>query len=137
MDGFAASTGLVVLATTNHPERLDPALLDRPSRFDRKFYFELPAPSERERYLLGWNAEFEPEMRFCCTALIQQLVALTEGFSFAYLKELILSSMMQWVQTSQPGTMDEVIVERAHVLRSQMSSMMAKATAADEEDNDE
>ncbi len=138
MDGFAANTGLVVLATTNHPERLDPALLNRPSRFDRKFYFELPAPPERERYLQRWNEEFEPEMRFCSAALVPRIVALTEGFSFAYLKELILSSMMQWVQTSQPGAMDAVIIERAHVLRSQMSSMSLETTAvADEEDNDQ
>jgi len=40
LDGFHPNNGLVVLATTNHPEKLDPAILDRPSRFDRKYYFE-------------------------------------------------------------------------------------------------
>ncbi len=122
LDGFAANTGLVVLATTNHPERLDPALLDRPSRFDRKYYFELPAPRERERYLRCWNADFEPEMRMP-EALVPQLVGLTKGFSFAYLKELLLSSMMQWINSPQPGAMGAVMAERAVVLRSQMSSM--------------
>src|SRR5205085_9034892 len=43
LDGFAANIGIVTLATTNHPERLDPSILDRPSRFDRKYPFDLPA----------------------------------------------------------------------------------------------
>ncbi len=41
VDGFDTNTGVVVLATTNHPDRLDPAIVDRPCRFDRKWYFDL------------------------------------------------------------------------------------------------
>jgi hypothetical protein len=55
MDGFAANTGVVVLATTNYPEKLDSAILDRPSRFDRKYYFELPAAAERRAFIEMWN----------------------------------------------------------------------------------
>ena len=47
LDGFSANTGVAVLATTNHPEKLDTAILERPSRFDRKYYFNLPAEPER------------------------------------------------------------------------------------------
>jgi cell division protease FtsH len=46
MDGFDAATGVVVLAATNRPEILDPALL-RPGRFDRQV--EIPLPNLRER----------------------------------------------------------------------------------------
>src|SRR5690349_12665 len=46
LDGFHSNTGVVVLATTNHPEKLDSSILDRPSRFDRKYYFQLPAEAE-------------------------------------------------------------------------------------------
>ncbi len=46
MDGFDPSTGVVVLAATNRPEILDPALL-RPGRFDRQV--EIPLPNQRER----------------------------------------------------------------------------------------
>src|SRR5438445_13571573 len=46
MDGFDPSTGIVVLAATNRPETLDPALL-RPGRFDR--HVEIPLPNLRER----------------------------------------------------------------------------------------
>ena len=46
MDGFDPATGVVVLAATNRPENLDPALL-RPGRFDRQV--EIPLPNLRER----------------------------------------------------------------------------------------
>ena len=46
MDGFDPATGVVVLAATNRPETLDPALL-RPGRFDRQV--EIPLPNQRER----------------------------------------------------------------------------------------
>ena len=46
MDGFDPATGIVVLAATNRPEMLDPALL-RPGRFDRQV--EIPLPNLRER----------------------------------------------------------------------------------------
>jgi cell division protease FtsH len=46
MDGFDPATGVVVLAATNRPEILDPALL-RPGRFDRQV--EIPLPNLRER----------------------------------------------------------------------------------------
>jgi cell division protease FtsH len=46
MDGFDATSGVVVLAATNRPETLDPALL-RPGRFDRQV--EIPLPNLRER----------------------------------------------------------------------------------------
>ena len=49
LDGFAANTGVVALATTNHPERLDASILDRPSRFDRKYHFDIPGPAEASR----------------------------------------------------------------------------------------
>jgi len=46
MDGFDAATGVVVIAATNRPEVLDPALL-RPGRFDRQVM--IPLPTQRER----------------------------------------------------------------------------------------
>ncbi len=42
LDGFAANIGIVTLATTNHPERLQSAILEPSSRFDRKYPFGLP-----------------------------------------------------------------------------------------------
>src|SRR3954465_3882139 len=55
MDGFDPTAGVVVLAATNRPETLDPALL-RPGRFDRQV--EIPLPNLRERTsILGVHAK--------------------------------------------------------------------------------
>ncbi len=50
MDGFDSATGIVVLAATNRPEVLDPALL-RPGRFDRQITIPLPNLAERQAIL--------------------------------------------------------------------------------------
>jgi cell division protease FtsH len=50
MDGFDSSTGVVVMAATNRPEVLDPALL-RPGRFDREVEIALPNQAERAAIL--------------------------------------------------------------------------------------
>lgn len=50
MDGFEDNTGVIILAATNRPESLDPALL-RPGRFDRRVPVELPDPKGREDIL--------------------------------------------------------------------------------------
>ena len=50
MDGFDAGKGVVILAATNRPETLDPALL-RPGRFDRRIPVELPDQQGREAIL--------------------------------------------------------------------------------------
>jgi len=119
LDGFAANTGIVTLATTNHPEKLDPAILNRPSRFDRKYHFDLPGPEGRREYLGLWNGQLQPAMRLEEPAL-QRLAARTVDFSFAYLKELVLSSMMRWINS--PGDMEKLMEAQVVVLREQMSS---------------
>jgi hypothetical protein len=120
MDGFAANTGVLALATTNHPNRLDPAIRERPSRFDRKYHFNLPGCAERAAYLALWNATLQNDLRVSETAQ-QEMVEVTDGFSFAYLKELYLSSMMQWISTSSAQPMEEVIRKQAALLRTQMT----------------
>jgi SpoVK/Ycf46/Vps4 family AAA+-type ATPase len=120
LDGFRANTGVVVLATTNHPEKLDTAILDRPSRFDRKYVFDLPAESERLAYIEKWNSELQPELRVSSGAAAT-LVKRTKGFSFAYLKELIVGSMTQWMSESGKMSMDDVLLAQVVSLRAQMN----------------
>jgi len=121
LDGFAANLGVVTLATTNHPERLDPAILERPSRFDRKYPFDLPARPEREAYLGRWNADLQPALQLSAP-VIEAIAADTEDFSFAYLKELFLSSMMCWLATPEAGAMDGIMPGQVATLRAQMGS---------------
>ena len=120
LDGFRANTGVAVLATTNHPQKLDVAILDRPSRFDRKYYFNLPGEAERLAYIRKWNEELQTELRIS-EAVASLLVAETGGFSFAYLKELFVSAMAQWMSTSGQTPMDEIALQQAKLLRSQLN----------------
>ena len=50
MDGFEATQGIIVMAATNRPDVLDPALL-RPGRFDRQIYVNMPDVGERRTWL--------------------------------------------------------------------------------------
>ncbi|HWF88524.1 MAG TPA: ATP-binding protein, partial [Pyrinomonadaceae bacterium] len=121
LDGFDSNTGVVVLASTNHPEKLDSSILERPSRFDRKYYFQLPADAERRAYIEKWNCELQPEMRVTEKG-IAHVVRDTHDFSFAYLKELFVTSMIQWLSSGSAGSMDDVLQGQTKLLREQMSS---------------
>jgi hypothetical protein len=125
LDGFALNRGILTLATTNHPERLDPAILDRPSRFDRKYPFEVPELPERLAYLALWNAALKPALRLSEEG-IGVIADQTEGFSFAYLKELGLSGMMAWIAEPEHSTMDEIMTAQVVTLREQMISAPAE-----------
>lgn len=121
LDGFAYNEGIVTLATTNHPERLDSAIRDRPSRFDRKYHFELPDITVRQAYIEFWNNRLQTAMRLS-EDVLNQIVTMTDGFSFAYLKELFLSSMIRWMGTMEGGAMEKIIISQVAILREQMSS---------------
>ena len=120
LDGFEQNHGMIVLATTNHPERIDPAIIDRPSRFDRKYHFALPAMDERREYLATWQRRLALESGWGSDE-IDAIASETGDFSFAYLKELVISSVMKWMHESSSSFVDAMI-EQAEVLRKQMKT---------------
>lgn len=125
LDGFRVNTGVVVLATTNHPEKLDEAILDRPSRFDRKYTFDLPGELERLAYVEKWNGELQRELRVS-NRVGRTIVAETDGFSFAYLKELFVASLAQWMSDAGKTSMDDVMLGQVRLLRGQMNGKKKK-----------
>ena len=84
MDGFDQSGGVVVLAATNRPDALDPALR-RPGRFDREVIVPLPDRAERRAILAahGRGKFLDPD------ADLDQVAAATPGFSGADLANLL------------------------------------------------
>ncbi|MCA9261207.1 MAG: ATP-binding protein [Planctomycetales bacterium] len=118
LDGFERNQGLIVLATTNYPERIDSAIIDRPSRFDRKYHFELPTLASRQTYLCDWQARLADETGWTAEQAAS-IAAMTSGFSFAYLKELVISSVMQWMANRSEG-FAAVATEQARTLKRQM-----------------
>jgi len=119
LDGFAQNTGLLVIATTNHPEKLDRSILDRPSRFDRKFHFPLPGESERRAYLEKWNAGQVAQLRLSRDG-VELLARRTKGFTFAYLKELMLSAALRFADGG--GSIDRLAGDVLKELTDQMAS---------------
>ena len=121
LDGFASNAGVITLATTNHPERLDPSIVDRPSRFDRKYHFELPGERARGAYIALWNDKLEPTLRLS-PADASALAEATAAFSFAYIQEVFVSSMMRWMATRDDGGIAHVAREQVDLLRAQMAT---------------
>jgi hypothetical protein len=115
LDGFALNTGLFVIATTNHPEKIDRSLLDRPSRFDRKFHFPLPDAATRRAFLMRIDQAAADSLKLGATAL-EDVVERTKGFTFAYLKELHLSASLVWADAEGARPFHEVLRETADLL---------------------
>jgi cell division protease FtsH len=84
MDGFDPSQGLVLLAATNRPEILDPALL-RAGRFDRQVLVDRPDKQGRMQIL----AVHIKKVRLAPDVAIEKVAALTPGFSGADLANLV------------------------------------------------
>jgi len=84
MDGFDPSAGIVLLAATNRPEILDPALL-RAGRFDRQVLVDRPDKTGRVA-ILGVHLK---SVRLAGDVAPEQIAALTPGFSGADLANLV------------------------------------------------
>jgi cell division protease FtsH len=84
MDGFEPNLGVIVLAATNRPDVLDPALL-RPGRFDRRVVLDLPDINEREA-ILKVHVKNKP---LADDVDLRRLAERTPGFSGADLANLV------------------------------------------------
>ena len=118
LDGFEKNHGMIILATTNYPEKIDSAIVDRPSRFDRKYHFDLPTTHERRRFLETWQERLAAETGWKAGSLDDSAES-TEGFSFAYLKELVISTVMQWMYNEKLD-FGSVMLEQVAVLAKQL-----------------
>ncbi len=119
LDGFQSNSGILTLATTNFPERIDPAIVDRPSRFDRKYCLDLPGVDERARFLERFSQGLGAEMQIDAES-VREVADRTAGFSFAYLKELTISSIMVWVDDPVAGAMGRVMRGVANGMKEQV-----------------
>ncbi|XP_060040951.1 AFG3-like protein 1 isoform X2 [Erinaceus europaeus] len=82
MDGFNTTTNVVVLAGTNRPDILDPALM-RPGRFDRQIYIGPPDIKGRSSIFKVHLRPLKLDERLSKDALARKLAALTPGFTGA------------------------------------------------------
>lgn len=84
LDGFEPNSGVILIAATNRPDVLDPALM-RPGRFDREVTFDMPTVDEREA-ILEKHAEDKP---LTDDIELNDIAKGTPGFSGADLKNLL------------------------------------------------
>ncbi|MDD3340665.1 MAG: ATP-dependent zinc metalloprotease FtsH [Bacilli bacterium] len=108
MDGFGANEGIIIIAATNRPDVLDPALL-RPGRFDRQVTVNLPDVKGREE-ILGVHAR---NKIFSKNIKLSNIAKRTVGFSGADLENLLNEAALLAVRRNKPFiTMSEV--DEAH-----------------------
>ena len=94
----AQNDGILTIATTNHPERIDDAILNRPSRFDVKYTFELPTQDLRKQFISLWIDKVQERLDAIGVAfgdpdsVATKVAEKTEGWSFAFLKELYVQA---------------------------------------------
>jgi cell division protease FtsH len=96
MDGFAPHETVIVLAATNRPDVLDPALL-RPGRFDRHVMLDLPDRKDREAILKVHTRD----VPLAGSVALREIAATTPGFSGADLKNLVNEAAMLAARENQ------------------------------------
>ena len=109
VDGLESNDGITMIGSTNYLEKLDAGITKRPSRFDRKYHFDLPAAPERARYCEYWRSrlagnkaiEFPPSL--CST-----IAGITEWFSFAYLQEAFIWALLVIVDQQRSSAVDHL-----------------------------
>ena len=104
MDGFGSNEGIIVIAATNRPDVLDPALL-RPGRFDRQVTVSLPDKNERKE-ILQVHAKNKVLAK---DITLENLAKRTPGFSGADLENLLNEAALLTVRRGKKAiTMDEI-----------------------------
>nr|XP_031857211.1 uncharacterized protein CI109_007375 [Kwoniella shandongensis]KAA5524283.1 hypothetical protein CI109_007375 [Kwoniella shandongensis] len=127
VDGLEDNDGLLLIGTTNHFERLDPALSNRPSRFDRKYTFPNPSGADRTDYATYWQNKLrtKPNIDFP-QALVNQFADNTNGFSFAYMKEAFVSALLV-IASKKTDSVDtlpfsDILLSQVSHLRDQLAN---------------
>lgn len=115
IDSRVSSGGLMLIATTNYPELLDPALNNRPGRFDVVIEIPQPDDSAREQFLRARLPGIDP-------TLAQRLVRSTDRLSFAHLEELLRTSGLLAIHAGRTDRTEEDLLTAANSLRESAES---------------
>ncbi|MBI4215279.1 MAG: ATP-dependent zinc metalloprotease FtsH [Parcubacteria group bacterium] len=112
MDGFDTNTNVIIMAATNRPDVLDPALL-RPGRFDRRIVLDLPDMKAREA-ILNVHAQNKPLSK---EANLHTVAYRTPGFSGADLSNLLNEAAILAAKKNQKQiTLNDILVSIEKVL---------------------
>ena len=111
MDGFEGNTGVIILAATNRPESLDPALT-RPGRFDRRVPVELPDLKGREAILKVHCKKIKtgPDIEFL------QIARMASGASGAELANIVNEAALRAVRAGRKAVTQSDLEESIEVV---------------------
>jgi hypothetical protein len=111
LDGVdsAVSGGLLLIATSNYPEQLDPAINNRPGRFD--VVVEIPCPSQALRLAFLRSALAE-----CPAGTIDRLAEDTHGLSFAHLQEILRLSGLEAIHAGRHLRSEQDVLSAARTV---------------------
>ena len=112
MDGFEENNGVIILAATNRPESLDPALL-RPGRFDRRVPVELPDLKGQRGYP---ESPCEESSNGSDTWTITKIARMASGASGAELANIINEAALRAVRDSRHHVTQEDLEESIEVV---------------------
>jgi hypothetical protein len=102
LDGATTQDGVIVVATANNPQVLDPAILRRPGRFDRVVGFANPTKDLRARYFLKLCVDMD-------SASIGDCADACEGFSFAQLQEAYIFAGQSAFDEERPVSAADIL----------------------------
>ena len=123
MDGMVKNSGVITLATTNHSRSIDPAIADRPGRFDRVIEVTLPGLEQRQR-ILERKIEGIEKHTSITKKLLKSIANRSKGLSGAWVVEIIqfaqvlaLSRNDELMTADDLGLLDDVLAQRGwHVV---------------------
>ena len=99
MDGMESNNGVVVVATTNHAENIDPAISDRPGRFDRIIQVPLPGKEQRKQIIQNL-LKVMPSEKITNKNLVS-IASRSSGLSGAWIKELVQTSFIEAISNGR------------------------------------
>jgi transitional endoplasmic reticulum ATPase len=113
VDGLENNDGILMVASTNYLDRLDPGLTRRPSRFDRKYLFPLPDEHERKLYAEFWHEKLKNKSNVDFPKkLCAPIAKITNDFSFAYMQEAFVATLLDLARRRTDNLVDIVEVLR-------------------------
>lgn len=115
LDGLSGHNGILVLGTTNNPDKIDEALVHRPSRFDRVWQFRSPDFDLRLQYL-------RQHLNDADGGWLEEIAGETDGWSFAYLNELRTTAAVIALNRKHTSVGEAVVQEALHTLTAQFKS---------------
>ena len=110
LDGAMKNEGIVVIGTTNYPDKIEEALRDRPNRFDRQVRFDTPVHKARVHIL----EKFTKNTELADDVDLDKIADMTEGYTGAYLADVVKTAIMARIMDMKED--GKVVVKQEHLV---------------------